>query len=438
MGFIEPGKSTWGKRGPANRKKPRKIPNGVTKKVIKPRPAVKEVPIVIEKMIQPLIKSFQDIPSEILQRIFINAGLDSDLILLNRHFYNQLKFNLDPLLFVKDSEGHIHWQGSETVLQVIQEHFQHNLNKGMNFRKVRKKIKSLVEKLSILGSNDQVTSFQKYVDRIELVDYKVINLNVLNYRFMSAKLAELLVSRGFKFMNPNQIDAEPKVRKRYTDLKLKEMERIVREFEHNETEENTPNLDLNLTITPNENKLDSEIIMLRELVNDYKPEGNEVYFPDDFMNDNITEEKIEISMYLNKNQKIMFSNNTSVLNNLMTNYPYLFLHHYKFVIRATSDKLMDSGTKKISIYSIITLFDTVNELISSSSNESNDFNDNDNSIENWPIGIDWYAAIKFFLKTFYSHNPDIDDHLIWEGLRNTNGEIIDLITEFSNPPASFI
>lgn len=455
MGFLEPGKSTWHQRGPANRRKPKIIPSRFLKsspKINKPRTtkppkSIDKVPEVAIDNIQPLamakLTSFlEDLPPEILQRIFIRTGLDSNLVFLNKHLYNQLKFNLDPSTFFKDSEGHIHWEGSEIVLQVIQENFQYDLNKGVNLRKIRKKLRSLLEKLPMLHSNDQISSFQEYLDRIDFLDYKAVSLDVLNYRFMSSKLAELLISRGFRLMNANQIEIELKSRKKYTELKLKEIERLIRDYDPTtevETEETSSNsLDLTSEITPSDNKLDSEIIMLRELVQNYKPEGNDIYFPDSFMENSDSEDKLQMSQYLKKVENVMFFNNTAILNNLMTKCPSLFLKYYKFIVKATSDEQMDSGTRKISIYTIVTLFDTVNDLINASSNDPNDFNDNDHRIDSWPIGIDWYKAIKFFLKTFYSHNPDIDDHLIWEGLRNTNGEIIDLITEFSNPPASFI
>ncbi|CAI5757518.1 unnamed protein product [Candida verbasci] len=146
--------------------------------------------------------TFNSLSSDIIRKIFIFAGPNNSLPLVNKRTYHALKFN-------KDSSNTL-WENYSLVLEMIKGYFLIDLSTRLNFDILNEKVKFYETKINKLREprvfqnqhykrilkNLKIT--KEWIEIYQKVEFKYCLLDtLLNYKFISVRLLESLNSSTF-------------------------------------------------------------------------------------------------------------------------------------------------------------------------------------------------------------------------------------------------
>lgn len=398
---------------------------------------------------KPQLSILERLPLEILQYISILVGLEeNNLLFANKYLYNQLNFNLDPDLLVESDHkrGEMIWPRSDYLLKMIRQNFGFQFNNNKKVKKLKKNFEKTASLLPKDYSIHSLTSFEKFFHYIGALDYRFIDIRILNYSFITPSLITFLISRKYRFINDVQAKKE-----------VDERKRVIKQLEGKMVELNAIDYD-NDTDTLNEgweskskinyfiDELADEIVLLQNHIL-YRRFPDDVYFfPENFINkasmynpDNIM---MILDIYRHQNIRI-YDCKIPLYHSINNNDDVFFLFAYPLILNMSENDKIDSRN-------ITSLLKRVNYLMknpeldvpSEMDYPLNEVYPNGPKLtppKDWKINKAWYFAIQKFLILFLARG-DFDDTSMWECMKENNfsGLIIDQVMKLRHPPAHFM
>ncbi|KAI3406349.2 hypothetical protein KGF56_000830 [Candida oxycetoniae] len=280
MGFIESGKPSVKKRKVAVYKRKNHVANSTHQS---PSTTYSSQDISVTLTLSPCAKSsyerkvcLKDLPFEVIRKIFIFAGPGNNLHLVNRSFYQNMRFSgvnddqeedqqltkyqlINVDLYDSEQEEEktkkkkksCIWKNYSLVITFIRRYFLYDLNIGLDEDLIGRKMEFYLHQLdditSLYPNYNQSEYYQKFVANLEMLasiwnKYKttagryVLNKDLLNFKFISRKLLLKLTSETFcfakqacekeellKFKCMQEIELNRKLRVKFLRFKFREL-----------------------------------------------------------------------------------------------------------------------------------------------------------------------------------------------------------------------
>ncbi|ODV67589.1 hypothetical protein HYPBUDRAFT_166071 [Hyphopichia burtonii NRRL Y-1933] len=392
---------------------------------------------ILQKQNDKSLSILERFPKEILERIFIYAGKDNNLPLLNKNLNSDLNYNFRHVL-KKWGEIGTKIPNLNFLISFLKYNFVYDVIKGIDFdcyRSQLKEMESYVYECNDHELKERYQFFRELLDNSEKSPY-AIDLAAFNYKFMHSSIIDLNKENRFYSTVLSKKDIEKEnIRLDYSFKKhLKNIEYLVAKdklanYEFDQTSEES--IEHRIFLQNQVKSLEEEHELLAKTSAEYDGDINDHICLPSYFFKNYSKMKSDIVINLLTKENFWIPNGGEVLEQYLENHPKIFLNNYKV--------FMERAIGNFEVKNLALLFSKVNDRMK-------DFN-----IKKWPTKIEgehgkshqvemkrWFSVLKYYINEFYQLPNFSNDSELWKSLKDKSPFLLDFLLQFRDPPGDLM